>query len=326
LSDVELCRFSIAEAIKVVQSKRDEFVMLGHQEPTATSELTFRDEKAIYWNVGPESMNWRYYGLGSWHESDPPVGMLEAPFALDSKPPPESSELKKVEPIKDQVELLESVVGRAREGYEQGRLTSLSAESLITRVVLIDRKGNALTVGIHSGDWYSFSGNNWVRISRPDSNDLLPANDATFALALKSFESSHAALPEQVTFPWNPPPTNTTQKIICSKCNTMLPSDSQYCERCGVPITPVSAKDAPLSKPLVRTDIDRVRRLFAPRVLMAVVLSVGISTLFPYSYYLLTNVTLNWEISLVTVFILGFLLTVVLTSFRSQMTPSTKMK
>ena len=306
MSTVELYRYKAADVLQFAQLKHEELETL-HQEPSSMSELTFRDEGGAYWTVYTDRMIWHRHHHGRWRRSDPPGGVLEAPFspAISILPPrlPEHGEVEA--PTSNVVDLLERITRRAREGYKHGRFTSTIAEALVKGVVAIDREGSACAVGIHSGDWYSFKTENWRKTTRPD-----PAT-------LKDLVSKELGLPEPVTNPWSPPailrqkiteptPSKTVGPQFCVGCGSPLAAGQMFCKKCGKQVTSTT-------KPVTR----RTRpHLPATRnLLIGIFLSVLVSASFTYMYYLVAGVKLNPLMSLGSTFILSLLIAFAFFSF-----------
>lgn len=303
MSNIDLYRFKAPDVLEIAQDAHDEFVRIR----THPADLMFRDEKGAYWTVEVESNVWYRHSQGGWHRSDPPNGILEGPFSLMTKPIPELPQHGNLEPVNSQVELVETIVGRVRKGYEEGFFASLAAEVCVKGAVAIDSERNVCMVGVSSGDWYSFKRKTWKRIPRLDSAALLE-DDESISSVLKEFLSKDAGLPEQVTDPWNPP-SGIPKTIICTQCNANVQSDSLFCIECGASTKLPATKAV---EPALTTGewsrFARIKQLPAARTLLGVLVIVGISAVIPYMCYAALSIALDRTTSAVAIFACSLLM------------------
>ena len=290
----ELLRVTIEDVSRMVGALQEQIRARAIEGPplwTVLNALKFRDEVGDYWTLGPCSQRWYRHDGRTWQPQDQGPGeWLEGPAAVcdtllaaDHRDNPASAkptELPDNPPASATApERLAAIVQRTAAAYQQGRISSADAAVLIGQYILLDRQGQAWTVGQRSGCWYVFREAAWCpEAGKPTPENLMteppvpapcptcgrtgvmtgaicPECQTPMALPLSGLDAAssarvtsfftcgHGVLPEPLAAEWRGPAgfpeMSPPRSVLCPACGEANPATQAFCGQCGSPLTPV---------------------------------------------------------------------------------------
>jgi hypothetical protein len=271
---------AILEMARSISRELDDSTASLDQLVSSLEVFKFRDPSASYWTIGPRSLQWYRYVQEQWRPAGQPSGTLEGPEILNGwivasrrrEPPAQRS---RPEPqVSNAPEFLQAMVQETRLAYEQGEISSDTAEASLAGFYLLDCNGIFWTPGFRTQNWYSFASRSWSRaLEAPAPETLLDLRQAAsqscancgnslgegdkfcrncgspaptgedklprkVVLGVVEFLSAGLeTLPEPVTDPWAPPQGFPEMIRQCRVCATADVGNHSHCRVCRSPLT-----------------------------------------------------------------------------------------
>ena len=177
----------------------------------------FRDADIAWWRLGAEG--WQSFHSGTWRPGSPPTRLEGPADALPARAAgaPQSRAAAAAKDAASDATFTDFVkrqVAAVASAYQDGSLTSDTAEALLSGLYAVDRQGRVWTVGARSAVWHHFGHGQWrAEPGAPDASDLVDASYATSSDRVEAVDAGIAGfmvaaqqIPENVTDSWDPPP------------------------------------------------------------------------------------------------------------------------
>lgn len=147
-----------------------------------------RDARGTYWVRGADAV-WRRHTGGQWQaDADGPTGPVDVPDVFVAETRGQRNEKAGKPPAADAIDEPVGInvvdgfsqqVQRIRDAFDDGRVTSVTAEGMAGDQFLFDVDGGIWARGLASDAWYRFDESAWVREEGgPDPNQLVRAAKA----------------------------------------------------------------------------------------------------------------------------------------------------